>query len=156
MASNRYTDEDVADAVARNVSMRQTLLQLGLAPLGGNYKTLRRRIEVLQLSTDHWTGQAQKGSANKGGPVPTPLDEILRKGTLYKSYRLKARLIEAGHFEHKCYACGLSEWMDQQIPLELEHISGDSTDNRLENLTLLCPNCHAQTSTYRRRKPAPG
>lgn len=45
-------------------------------------------------------------------------------------------------------ACGLTEWPSDPISLELHHINGDGQDNRLENLTLLCPNCHSQTDTW--------
>ena len=49
----------------------------------------------------------------------------------------------------KCYNCNLTNWLGFNIPLELEHINGDNRDNRIENLILLCPNCHALTPTYR-------
>lgn len=57
---------------------------------------------------------------------------------------------------HKCSCCGLSEWMGQEIPLELDHIDGDSTYNFSINLRLLCPNCHAQTDTYKGRNIGKG
>ena len=50
---------------------------------------------------------------------------------------------------HKCECCGLTEWLGQPIALELHHINGITTDNRLDNLVILCPNCHAQTDNYR-------
>lgn len=56
---------------------------------------------------------------------------------------------------HKCQSCDNSEWLGKPITLELEHVDGDSLNNTRENLKLLCPNCHSQTETWRRRK-APG
>jgi Zn finger protein HypA/HybF involved in hydrogenase expression len=65
------------------------------------------------------------------------------------SSSLRIRLIKEKYFEHKCYCCNNTLWLDKPIPLELEHVNGDKFDNRIENLTLLCPNCHALTPTYR-------
>jgi HNH endonuclease len=61
---------------------------------------------------------------------------------------LKNRLIRANLLTCVCQICGLTEWRGQSIVLELDHINGKETDNRLENLRLLCPNCHSQTTTY--------
>lgn len=52
-------------------------------------------------------------------------------------------------FPYKCNKCNLDEWLGEKIPLELNHINGKGFDNRKTNLELLCPNCHAKTSTYR-------
>lgn len=78
-----------------------------------------------------------------------PLAEILVVGSYYQSYKLKKRLLDDGLKQGVCECCGLNVWRGQAIPLELHHINGNNRDNRLENLLVLCPNCHALTDTYR-------
>jgi hypothetical protein len=50
--------------------------------------------------------------------------------------------------DYSCEICKLSEWMDNPISLQLDHMNGVKKDNRLENLRWLCPNCHSQTNTF--------
>jgi 5-methylcytosine-specific restriction endonuclease McrA len=78
---------------------------------------------------------------------------------MFQSHKLRKRLIAAGVFDRICANCGLAEWLGQKVPLELDHIDGDRANHEISNLRLLCPNCHAQTATYRgkniRRRSAP-
>lgn len=67
----------------------------------------------------------------------------------YSTYKLKLRLVTEGLKENVCEVCGLGEWLDKPIEMELDHINGDRTDHRLKNLRMICPNCHSQTLTYR-------
>lgn len=67
----------------------------------------------------------------------------------YQSFKLKQRLIKEKIKLHKCENCLQEKWLDNLIPLEIDHINGINTDNRLENIRLLCPNCHALTPNYR-------
>ena len=95
--------------------------------------------------------QAGKGTTKVSG-TKIPLEEILSgKHPQYQSNKLRLRLLEEGYFQYKCYNCNLTEWLGSPIPLELEHIDGNSSNNLLDNLTLLCPNCHSLTPTYRGR-----
>ena len=52
---------------------------------------------------------------------------------------------------YECSQCGISEWNNKPLTLELEHKNGNNRDNRVENLCLICPNCHSQTDTFRGR-----
>lgn len=70
----------------------------------------------------------------------------------YQSYKLKTRLINEGIKENKCECCGITEWNGKQINFELHHIDGNSSNNSLSNLQILCPNCHSQTENFRSKK----
>ena len=145
----KYTDEDLRAAVPASYSVAQVLQAIGLRPAGGNYKTVQARIRELDLDTSHFLGQGWlKGKSLTLAPV-RPLTEVLVDGSGVKSHDLKLRLLREGLKHHICEGCERTMWRGKPIPLELEHINGRSTDNRLGNLALLCPNCHAQTSTYR-------
>lgn len=91
-------------------------------------------------------------SGNQGGKGikdPSRIDALeYAQKDWTSSHKIKIRLIEDGYKEEVCENCGETEWMNKPIPLELHHINGDRFDNRLENLQILCPNCHAQTSNY--------
>lgn len=94
----------------------------------------------------------QGGKGVKGEPCPSAynLQDILNgKHPEYQSFKLKNRLIKEGIKENKCECCGISEWNGKPLNLELHHIDGNSCNHLLDNLQLLCPNCHSQTDNFR-------
>lgn len=147
MKLHKYTVEELKEAVASSYSLRQTLIKLDVAPAGGNYEVLRKAIKHFQVDNSHFKGQGW----NKGKTFQPKreLSEYLHNKFPIQSYKLKNRLIKEGIFEHKCSNCQMTHWLDNPIPIELDHIDGNSKDNSLLNLRLLCPNCHALTPTYR-------
>jgi hypothetical protein len=147
-----YTDQQFIEAVQQSRSIAQVLRKIGIRPAGGNYELAKQRIKELRLDTSHLVGGGwAKGTHNHSVPK-VALNDVLIKDSPYRtSSRLKTRLIEEGYLEAECSNCHLTRWQNQPIPLELHHINGDRFDNRLENLSLLCPNCHALTATYRAR-----
>ncbi len=137
-----YTEADIRIAVQSSTSIAQVLRLLNLAPVGGNYQTIKQKIARLELDTSHFTGQAwiPKGSHVK------PFDGL----RIIES--IKKRLIEERG--HKCETCLATSWLGKAITLEMDHINGDRANNDRDNLRLLCPNCHSQTRTWRKRKSA--
>lgn len=147
-----YTDQDIIDAVSSSNSIREVLVKLGLSPAGGNYKILKNNMSRLGLDDSHFKkGQGWSKGKKLGYRPRKQLSEILVENSSASSNHLRARLLRENIFEHKCYRCDRTHWEGEPIPLELEHKNGINTDNRLDNLTLLCPNCHALTPTYRGR-----
>ncbi len=147
-----WTIDELRNAVYNSKSYRQVLVRLKLRPAGGNYDQLKKYIVQYKIKTTHFTGQAwNKGMSGVGKPQRT-FGEILISHSYYQSYKLKPRLIAAGMKPGYCEHCGWAEkTVDGYTPLELDHINGDRHDNRMENLRILCPNCHSLTPTYRGR-----
>jgi 5-methylcytosine-specific restriction endonuclease McrA len=76
-----------------------------------------------------------------------PIPELLSSPKRNRKH-LKTRLVRAGLLENNCRSCGLKDWQGRPLSMHLDHINGVPGDNRLENLRMLCPNCHSQTPTY--------
>ena len=106
-------------------------------------------LDQYNIDISHFRGQGWNTGLNFRPTKPKEIQEILVKGSTFQSYKLKLRLFQDNLKEKKCERCGNTEWLGHKIPLEIHHINGDNRDNRLENLSILCPNCHALTDSYR-------
>lgn len=100
-----------------------------------------------------WANAARRGAV-VSRPQATPLEELLTDGRRRGRWNLKRRLLAAGLKPDACEECGLTEWRGQPLALELHHRNGRPRDNRLENLAILCPNCHSQTENFGGRNAA--
>ena len=148
----KVTKGELKEALETSRSIRQALMKVGLKPAGGNYATANQLIKEFDIDTSHMFGKGwNRGDVLGLRKLNTkPLEDILVKDSTYSSsHGLRKRLIQAGFKEAVCEMCHRSTWNGAPISLELNHINGDRLDHRLENLQLLCPNCHAQTPTYR-------
>lgn len=146
-----WTIEQLKLAAQRSTSNRQVLQKLGLVEAGGNYAQIKKYLKEHSIDTRHFTGPVwNKGMRGLYRSPTVPLEKILMKGVNFQTFQLKKRLFNN---KLKMRACELCSWAqmspDGRIPLELDHINGDRTDNRLENLRILCPNCHSLQPTHR-------
>lgn len=146
----KVSDEELKTAVKNSTSIRQTLISLNLNETGTAYRVFKRRVETLGIDTSHFTGKGYLKGKTHNWATKTPLKNILVKKSSYGTSYLKKRLLDEGLLEYKCYGvgCGITDWLDKPIVLQLDHINGDPEDHRIENLRLLCPNCHSQTETF--------
>lgn len=149
---HEYDIEAIKRIIAESVSVRQVLDKLEIVPAGGNYKTIQKFIKQNNIDTSHFTGMWW----NKGKILGKkyPIEYYLKENTYKSSHDLKKRILSSGIKKKFCENCGRGEWEGVDIPLELHHINSDNTDNRIENLQLLCPNCHALTENYRGKAKA--
>lgn len=144
-----YSKETFITVWNTSKSVRQVAKRLGCAPTGGTYISLCAAAKDLGLSKSHMLGRAW--SKGLPGITKLTLQEVLAKLTKHshmQSYKLKNHLFEVGLKEKRCERCNNTEWLGEPIPTTLHHINGDKTDNRFENLMILCCNCHGLTENY--------
>jgi len=137
--------------------MAEVYRRLGLKCAGGTHSSMLKHAERLGLDVSHFKGLGWgRGSSKRPEEVRATLLPLLRKDGERISY-LQKRLIASGLKEARCEECGLTEWRGKTAPLQVDHIDGDRLNNLIENLRMLCANCHMQTETWgfkaSRRRP---
>jgi hypothetical protein len=145
-----WSDIELKNAVASSMSRREVIKKLGLIPAGGNYVQINAKIRELKLDVNHFTGARWNVGKTYHTSTRPALRALLKPDSQVQSFKLKKRLFEEGIKTPACELCGWAQTSeDGRIPVELDHINGVHTDNRLENLRILCPNCHSLQPTHR-------
>ncbi len=152
MRPRKWSETQLIKAVKESYSYRQVLRVLGLIPAGGNYEQLKKYIEESKLDITHFRGKAWNRGLRGIGKPRISMKDILVENSSFQSYKLKRRLFSESLKPQHCERCGWAERSpDGYLPLELDHMNGNRRDNRLENLQILCPNCHSLQPTHRGR-----
>ncbi|MDQ0991142.1 HNH endonuclease signature motif containing protein [Streptomyces sp. V3I7] len=151
----KWTREILQSAVSASRNMCEVLRHLEIEAVGGYHTHISRRIKAFGIDTSHFTPAVRTENMRHNQRRRTA-DEILVEDTSAhprrtSSSRLKRAMRELG-VEERCALCGIEPvWLGEPLPLEVDHIDGSWRNNRLENLRLLCPNCHSTTDSYRGR-----
>ena len=136
-----FSKEELQDIVQNSYSFAEIARKIEYNDKTGSYHiAINNMIQHYQFNISHLLGQ--------GWNKDNYDFSRMKNGSVIKSSILKNMLIYKRGY--RCENCGNSEWGDTQIPLEVHHIDGDSLNNEIDNLQLLCPNCHSITSNWRK------
>ena len=161
-----FTDEELQELVDNSNSIREVLIACGLSPVGANYKVFRGTVKKRNIDISGIGDRLRKKRSilrvkmnEKAQPYTYDWSDhihrfLVKDGPNIRTSKLGKKLVELNIKEYKCECCGIQDWNDKDITLQLHHINGDSKDNRLSNLRILCPNCHSLQPTHRGRNMA--
>jgi len=149
--ATKYHKDVIAAAVERSLTWKEVCLQIGRHPTTSAQRHFRERAKIFNIDSSHFTANHRVWNKGKTFPAKLPIEAYFAMECV-NTHMLKKRLIKEKIKEDKCECCGLSEWLGEKLSVQLHHNDGNRKNNTLENLRLLCPNCHSQTSNYAGRK----
>jgi hypothetical protein len=140
----RLSDEDIISAANNSYCATAAAAVLGIRY--STYKKHAIRLNVFKVNPGR---KGLRRSEQEYVSKKIPLTEILEgKHPQYQRLGLKRKLIAAGLKENKCEVCGIDSWNGNPINMQLDHIDGNTYNHCIDNLRMICPNCHSQTETY--------
>lgn len=158
MALRQYTKEWLEELCKDSYSYAEVLRKASRKQAGGSQATLKKKIEEFNIDISHFTGMRWQWSPNLQTTLiedainreKYTLEEVFCKNSPVTQKMLRGYIERHKIKEYRCEKCGCDgNWQGGIISLELHHKDGDNTNNELNNLQYLCPNCHALTDNYR-------
>jgi Zn finger protein HypA/HybF involved in hydrogenase expression len=145
-----YSEQEAREAIAASLTVTEALRRLGMCPTGNAPKILRKYIAEWRIPIDHFDPDlARRRALERARITARPLEDLLVRNSTARGSKFKVRLYREGLKQPRCELCGQGEtWRGRPMALILDHVNGDSRDNRLENLRIVCPNCNATLDTH--------
>ena len=154
-----WSKERVEKAVAAANCWFDCLDRLGIPKIGGNYRTLKRKVEEYGFETGHFDyrlAKTRNGGRYKHQIANRSDEEIFKFGARIKTMNLKKEYIHRVlKDDAHCEICGIHDWNGKELMFQIHHLDGNHLNHVVANLQLLCPNCHSQTDNYSNRKRFP-
>lgn len=151
MKKYNWNESNIQEAVNKADSYSETLRLMNIPTGGRNMDTLKRKIKKYNIDISHFTFRNQHKNGIENHKYKEA-SEYLKENSTIKPSKLKLKLIKEGIKQNICEnpecPCKDGIWLHKELICQLHHINGNETDNRLENLIMLCPNCHSQTENY--------
>lgn len=129
--------EEIKNQIKKVTNFTQLLRNLGMNPCGSRLFKIKKICNEHSISYAHFSH-----------PKYIDVQTLLQNKSTDDSSFLRRKLLAAGIKENKCECCGISEWQGKPLAIQLHHIDGNRRNNSLQNLIMLCPNCHSQTDNY--------
>lgn len=150
MENTKYKKEILKKIVAESDTMAQVLRKLNVNVSGGMHSFIKSKIRYFNIDISHFKGKSHNNRGNVRKLGKTDFENKYLKKLEFRpnTHKLKERLLKFKIKRHKCENCHKTKWLGNKIPLEIHHIDGDSTNNKINNLILLCPNCHSLTDNF--------
>lgn len=143
--NNKYTDQQIIEAVKISFSVQQVLEKIGSSKTSGaSHQLISKRIKKLNLDTSHFKKAGYFANDHRKFKAEDILVYDRRNGIRERTYLLNNALLEINR-KYECEECGLNNiWNDKILKLEIDHIDNNPINNISSNLRYLCPNCHSQ------------
>ncbi|MCF7866763.1 hypothetical protein K9L67_05975 [Candidatus Woesearchaeota archaeon] len=143
---SKLTNKEIIFFLENSLSFREVLQKIGYDTNGsGGYSTVKRECQLRNITIPkyHYYGDGI------GSKKRLSDEDVFCENSTYSRQHIKERIIKNNLIEYKCSECGNNgNWNNKNLSLQLEHKNGINNDNRIENISFLCPNCHSQTETY--------
>lgn len=141
-----YDRDRINEAIPKSTTYSEVLEYLGIPTRGGNIETLKRIIEQMGVDTSHFTGRRVNDVTRQYYILS---DKYIESGRRIQSSKLLEKLVRENKKCPQCEKCGIVDWNGKAIVFHLHHLDGNPENNNLDNLQVLCPNCHSQTNNYK-------
>ena len=153
MNINEVTQEALQDVLNKSSTWKEvrSIITDSNTVSGNAIKYLKRKINELDCDMTQFYVNVNNGRVEKlhkfiNSSITIKYEDIFCENSNVSSRTMRVRYLK--EVEYKCTKCSISEWQSEKLTLQVDHINGINNDNRMENLRLLCPNCHSQTSTW--------
>jgi Zn finger protein HypA/HybF involved in hydrogenase expression len=146
---NRYTRDILEPIIKESMNWADVCRTLNITTSTGVQSHVKKRAIEFGIDFSHFTGF--HWSRGKKFPLKYPIEDYLTNKRFIGSHKLKLLLFEYKIKEKKCERCGLTEWLGEEVVFELDHINGNHEDNRIDNIMIMCPNCH-RNKTRKQKK----